>query len=48
MKKVIKDIFSKLIFKIMKNNMTFIIANHFSPERMKIEKVKKLVIFFFI
>ena len=48
MKKVIKDIFSKLIFKIMKNNMTFKIVNHFSPERMKIEKVEKLVIFFFI
>ena len=42
MKKVIKNIFPKLMFLILKNYMDFIIICHFLPERMKIEKVEKL------
>ena len=38
-----KDIFLKLMFNILKNYMNFIMSYHFSPERMKIEKVGKLV-----
>ena len=38
-----KDIFSKFVFNILKINMNFIMIYHFLPERMKIEKVEKLV-----
>ena len=41
MKRVMKDIFLKLMFKIQKNYMNFIIS--FLPERMKIKKAEKLV-----
>ena len=41
MKKVIKDIFLKLMFSILKNYMNFIMIYHF--ETMKIVKVEKLV-----
>ena len=41
-KKAMKDIFSKLIFNILKNFMNFIMIYHFLPERMRIEKVKQL------
>ena len=41
MKKVIKDIFLMLMFYLLKNYMNFMIYN--LPERMEIEKVKKLV-----
>ena len=37
-----KDIFSKLMFSILKNYMNFIMIT-FLPERLKIEKVEKLV-----
>ena len=37
-----KEIFSKLMFKILKKYMTFIIFLPFLPERMKIEKAEKL------
>ena len=44
MKKVMKGIFSKLIFNILKNYInSIVIYDLFLPERMKIEKVKKLV-----
>ena len=39
MKKVMKEIFLKLIFNILKVYMTFT----FLPEKMKIEKVEKLL-----
>ena len=42
-KKVMKDIFLKLMFNTQKNSMNFIITYHFEPERMKIKKVEKLV-----
>ena len=42
MKKVMKDIFSKLLFNILKNYMTYNDLP-FLPERMKIEKVEKLI-----
>ena len=41
MKKVTKDIFSKLMFNILKNYIKFFYQ--FLPERMKIENVQKLV-----
>ena len=37
-----KDIFLKLMFNILKNYMKFTMIYHL-PERMKTEKVKKLV-----
>ena len=43
MKKVMKDIFLKLIFNILKTSMSFIMIYHFLLERTKIEKVQKLV-----
>ena len=43
MKNVMKDIFLKLMFNIFKNYMTFTMIYHFLPERIKIEKVEKLV-----
>ena len=43
MKKVMKDIFLKLIFNILKTYMNFIMIYHFLLERMKIETVEKLV-----
>ena len=45
MKKVIKDIFSKLMFNVLKNCINFIMIYHETilPERMKIEKIEKLV-----
>ena len=43
MKKVMKDIFLKLIFNILKTYMNFIMIYHFLLERMKIEVVEKLV-----
>ena len=42
MKKVIKDVFSKLMFSALKNYMHFILIYHDSIERMKIEKIEKL------
>ena len=42
MKKEIKDIFSKIMFNILKSYMTFSIIL-FSLERMKIEKFQKLL-----
>ena len=42
-KKVMKDIFLKLIFNILKTYMNFIMIYHFLLERMKIETVEKLV-----
>ena len=42
MKKVMKDIFLKLMFSILKNYMNFIMIYHLC-QRMKIEKVEKLV-----
>ena len=42
MKKVIKDVFSKLMFSTLKNYMHFILIYHDSIERMKIEKIEKL------
>ena len=42
MKKVMNDIFLKLMFKILKNS-EFHNDSPFLPIRMKIEKVKKLV-----
>ena len=38
-----KDIFSKLIFDILKNYENFIMIYHFYPEGIKIQKVEKLV-----
>ena len=38
-----KDIFSKLIFNILKNYITFTMIYQFLSERMNIEKVEKLV-----
>ena len=43
MKKMVKDIFSKLIFSVLKTLINFIVICHFLPERMKTEKVKELV-----
>ena len=40
---MMKDIFLKLIFNILKNYMNFIMILTLLPERMKIEKVEKLV-----
>ena len=42
-KKVMKDIFLRLMFNILTNYMDFIMIYTFLPERMKIEKVEKLV-----
>ena len=42
MKKVIKDVFSKLMFNTLKNYMHFILIYHDSIEKMKIEKIEKL------
>ena len=43
MKKVMKDIFWKLMFSILKNYMDFIKIYHFLPERIEIERVEKLI-----
>ena len=43
MKKMMKDIFSKLIFSVLETLINFIVICHFLPERMKTEKVKELV-----
>ena len=43
MKAVMKDCLLKLMFNILKNYVTFTMIYHFLPERMKIEKVEKLV-----
>ena len=45
MKKVIKDIFLKLMFNILKTymNLMNIMDLPFLPERVKIKKIKKLV-----
>ena len=43
MKKVIKDIFLKILFNILKIYMIFIMICRFIPKRMKIKKVEKLV-----
>ena len=43
MKKVIKDIFSKLMFNFLKNYINFIMICQFYLKKMKIEKVEKLV-----
>ena len=43
MKIVMKDIFLKFMFNILKKYMTFTIIYHFSMKTMKIEKVEKLV-----
>ena len=40
---MVKDIFSKLIFSVLKTLINFIVICHFLPERMKTEKVKELV-----
>ena len=37
-----KDIFSKLLFNILKHYMNFIMIHHL-PQRMTIEKVEKLI-----
>ena len=41
MKETVQDIFLKLTFNILKNYMSFIMIDHFLPERMKIPKVEK-------
>ena len=41
MKKVMKDIFSKLMFSILKNNMNFIMIYHFYLER-RLKKMRSL------
>ena len=43
MKKVKKDTFLKLMFNIVKNYMNFIMIYHFLQERIKNEKIEKLV-----
>ena len=43
MKKLMDDIFSKLMFNILKDYMNFILLYHFYQKKMKIEKVEKLV-----
>ena len=45
MKKVMKNIFLKFMFNILKNDMTYTMIYHerIEPVRTKIEKVKKLV-----
>ena len=43
MKKVMKDIFSKLMSNELKNYMNFIMIYHFYQKRMKIEKVERLL-----
>ena len=43
MKKVMKDIFSKLIFNILKNYMNFTMIYHFYLKESKLKKVEKLV-----
>ena len=43
MKKEMRDIFLKFTFSIFKNYMNFIMIYHFLPERMKNEKMEKLV-----
>ena len=43
MKIVMKDIFLKFMFNILKKYMTFTIIYHFRLKTVKIEKVEKLV-----
>ena len=43
MKKIIKDIFLKFTFNILRNYKNPLNDLQFLPERMKLEKVKKLV-----
>ena len=43
MKKLIKDIFLKLMFNILTNYVNFYNYLSFLPEKMKIRKVEKLV-----
>ena len=43
MKKLMDDIFSKLMFNILKDYINFILLYHFYQKKMKIEKVEKLV-----
>ena len=42
-KKRMKDIFSKLMFNILKNYLNFTMIYHFYRKKMKIEKVEQLV-----
>ena len=42
MKKAIKDIFSKLMFNILKNYMNFVMIYHFYEKEWKLKKSKKL------
>ena len=41
MKKVLKDIFVKMMFNILNIYMNFIMIYHFYQKKMKIEKVEK-------
>ena len=43
MKMVMRDVFLKLMLNVLKNYMNFTMIYHFLPERMKTEKVEKLV-----
>ena len=43
LKKDMRDIFSKLMFNILKNDMNFIMIYHFHQKNMKIKKIEKLV-----
>ena len=43
MKMVMRDVFMKLMLNVLKNYMTLTMIYHFLPERMKTEKVEKLL-----
>ena len=43
MNKIMNDIFLKLMFNMLKRYMTFTMIYGFLPQRMKIEKVEKLL-----
>ena len=47
MKKVIKDIFSELMFNILKIYIIFVMIYHFYQKVRKLKKVEKLVGHFF-
>ena len=48
MKKVMKDIFSKLMFNILKNCMNFIMIYHIYQKVLKLKKLKSLLLIYMI
>ena len=48
MKKVMQDVFSKLVFNILKNYMNFIMIYHFQQEEWNLKKSKSLLLIYTI